>query len=113
MNKVALRDEEHMRRPLLFDMSSVTDAPLCLQLLPAALCAPPVAAAPAQPSASNRSLSVFQALQDCVCSACMFVFRALVILEPLTATETSKDHRELFSGGGATGHTYRWEQSSL
>lgn len=110
VNKVVLRNEEH-RRPLLFDMSRVTDAPLCLHLLPAALCAPPVA--PAHPSASNRSLSVFQALQDRVCSACMLVFRAVIILEPLTATETTKDHRELFSGGGATGHTYRWEQSSL
>lgn len=95
VNKVVLRNEEH-RSPLLFDMSSVTDAPLCLHLLPAALCAPPVA--PAHPSASNMSLSVFQALQDRVCSACMFVFRAVIILEPLTATETTKDHRELFSG---------------
>lgn len=67
MNKVVLRNEEHRRRPLLFD----TDAPLCLHLLPAALCAPPVA--PAHPSASNMSRSVFQALQDRVCSACVLV----------------------------------------
>lgn len=72
VNKVVLSNEEHRRSSLLFDMSSVTDAPLCLHLLPAALCAPPVAAA--HPSASNMSRSVFQALQDRVCSmfVCLF-----------------------------------------